>query len=229
MRKKLAQYEGQNIRLTGVFIEISYVREKDEYIALIKPVKKDGYVVADHAWITIGDSFKLLELDKFDVIQFDAQVEAYKKHGDQIDYGLKDMDKVTILKKGDGYNYINKIQQFSFTVIAEQQIKLYGQSSKIVKQDLTKPLARGINLQVGDKVTCRFMKASNNRLIFQLRTDHMETGEWVNKIIFNPIHNNQSLSVRGYFNIYIPHDIYSDLKRAFFKVMCTKTPLIEAA
>lgn len=228
MKNKLEKYLEKTLNLTGVFSEITFIKAKDMYSVLIKPVYMNGHVLCDHAWITVSENenpFKNMEINKLDEISFYATVEKYIKSGGREEYGLKQIKSVSIVRKGKCRDYLALMQHFNFCVVEEASVKVYGGKSKLVQQTLDKPLMQGVYLKKGEKIECEFVRVHEDKLEFRLRTENMKDGYWIRKIYFNPLKNGQTISVRGYFAIILPAQIYSDLKRAYFKIFCTKTVL----
>lgn len=231
MKMKLEQYVGKTLQLTGIFNEITYAKAAETYSVLIKPVFLNGHILCDHAWIAIpidDNPLKCLELNKFDEVKFEATVEKYVKSGYIEEYGFKQMQNVYVVKRGQGNDYLSLMQKFTFKVKSEANVKIFGGKSKVVKQVMDKPLMNGVYLKENEKITCEFVKIHNNQLEFRLRTESMREGYWVKKVYFNPVRNGQSISVRGYFSIALPPKVYSNLKRAYFKIFCTKTSIVAA-
>ena len=228
MKIKLAQYVGKKLQLTGIFNEITFAKAAGAYSVLIKPVYMNGHILCDHAWITISEEsnpFKKLEINKYDEIRFEATAEQYIKSGNVQEYGLKEIKYVEVVRKGNGNDYVSKMKNFSFRIKAEEKIKTFGGETKVIRQTMNKPLMSGIYLSEGENVTCEFTRVYKNRLEFKLRTEKMGEKYWVKKVYFNPLKTSQTLSVRGYFSILLPPQVYSDLKRAYFKIFCTKTEI----
>ena len=226
MKTKLAQYLGKKVQVTGIFNEITFAKTAGTYSVLVKPVYMNGHIFCDHAWIAIpaeNNPLKTMELDKYDEISFSAIVESYMKSGNVQDYGLKEMQDVKLVKKGNSNDYLAIMKHFSFKVKTEAKIKTFGGETKIMRQTMDKPLMNGVYLSEGDKVICEFVKVHKDRLEFKLQTEKMGKNYWIKKVYFNPIRTSQTLSVRGYFSIALPAQTYSDLKRAYFKIFCTKT------
>lgn len=226
MKNKLEKHIGKTLHLTGVFSEITFIKAKEAYSVLIKPVYMNGHVLCDHAWITISDNenpLKNMVIDKLDEISFYATVEKYIKSGGREEFGLKQMKSVSVVKKGKCRDYLALMQHFEFCVVDKAKIKVYGGESKIMQQTLDKPLMQGVYLKKGEKIECEFVRAHDDKLEFRIRTESMKEGYWIRKIYFNPLKNGQSISVRGYFSIILPAQTYSDLKRAYFKIFCTRT------
>lgn len=108
VRKKLEKI-GKKERHTyealygGVGFKVSY---RDHYlpVLLLKDVKHDGVVVADHLWVNYTKGFsKLGQLEDNDVIVFDGRLVTYEKgyytEKRQREYGLERPTKIHLLNE----------------------------------------------------------------------------------------------------------------------------------
>ena len=78
---------------------------------LIRDIKVDRELVADHQWFRLNQGFEGLDLEEGDTVIFNANVSAYikgylgkdkqlrKERSVQVDYQLTDLTNVSVLKK----------------------------------------------------------------------------------------------------------------------------------
>lgn len=110
MRERLGDYYDPSGRQTHYFTaQFQCFGKTDEgsNVALLVSVFKDGRWVCDHAWIHRSKQMKRLELEKGDIIEFQAVVGKYPRQGETIiraeertwDFSLEHICEMRILRK----------------------------------------------------------------------------------------------------------------------------------
>jgi len=106
------------MRLTGVAARFNRfgVIEASRMSVLLDDIVLNGKVLASHAWVPITNEFQSVEINRNDVIAFDADITVYIKRDGTMDYGLANMSDVTIINKSRHRLTVDRIKHFSFIV-----------------------------------------------------------------------------------------------------------------
>lgn len=111
MRMNLFAKE-ENLRYTGTFVRYGCLHKYGIRLTtvLIRNIKSNNELVADHQWFKIDQGFDQLLLQSGDVVSFDADVAAYikgykgknkqlkKEKNIELDYRLTNITNVSVIK-----------------------------------------------------------------------------------------------------------------------------------
>lgn len=110
MREKLGHFENTCQKFTATFGGWGTRRKyRDEKTVLLKNLKVNEELVADHVWLAAPVDFELLKLNKGSLLEFNAVVKPYLKdtlfnqtglvHKQELDYTLTEIRDVRLLSE----------------------------------------------------------------------------------------------------------------------------------
>ncbi|WP_290033869.1 hypothetical protein [Ligilactobacillus cholophilus] len=122
---------------TGVFERTGFKSYKDKYspTILLKDIKMDNELLADHLWINYGKNFlKLGKLEKGDLIQFDGRVSTYHKgyylEGNVKDYHIERPTKVKLLSNNHEFIELPTENKIIIGMILTENEKFYSKNNR---------------------------------------------------------------------------------------------------
>lgn len=216
MRTGLEKFKGQTLVFSAFFHRFGYKRG-DSLAVLIEKVYHDGVMVTEHTWVPYSDEFRNLEINSGDHICFEATVTDYEK-ADSMDFGLKDAKNIHILNACGKKVSLDDISHFVFSVQPEMSVwrRIKG-DKKEFRQDSDLEIQENVTIVPGDVVEIELLKIRDNGAMeyaWKIERD----GRWNKGAIFNPIKYGQALIVYGFYQIYLPEEIYFTIKDYFFKL-----------
>lgn len=221
MREELATYLNQEIPIRAYFHRFGYKRNNTLSV-LIEKVYYKNEMVTEHTWIEYSEEFKNLDINSGDLISFDATVVQYEKK-ESTDYGLANIRNIKILSKCGKDINLDSITHFEFNVESERTVwkKIKGEK-RIFKHNAELEIQDDVTILPDDKIEIELYKIKENGLLeYAWKVDRLD--RWNKGAYFNPITYGQALVVYGFYQIYLPEEIYFAIKDFYFKLMFSKT------
>lgn len=220
MRTNLEKFKGQTLVFSAFFHRFGYKRG-DSLAVLIEKVYHNGIMVTEHTWVPYSDEFKNLDINSGDQICFEATVTDYEK-ADSMDFGLKDAKNIHVLNACGKNVSVKDITHFVFEIQPEMSVwKRIKGDKKEFRQNSDLEVQENVTIIPGDVVEIELLKIRDNGAMeyaWKIERD----GRWNKGAIFNPIKYGQALIVYGFYQIYLPEEIYFIIKDYFFKLGYSK-------
>lgn len=224
MREELATYLNQEIPIHAYFHRFGYKRNNTLSV-LIEKVYYNSEMVTEHTWIEYFDEFKNLDINSGDMISFDATVVQYEKK-DSTDYGLTNIKNIKILDHCGKNTYLNDILHFEFKVEPEQTVwKEIKGDKRVFKHNSNLEIQDDVTILPNDNIEIELYKIKENGYIeYAWKVDRI--GRWNKGAFFNPISYGQALVVYGFYQLYLPEEIYFAIKDFYFKMIFSHTDIV---
>jgi hypothetical protein len=224
MRKELAAYQGQEITVRAYFHRFGYKRNNTLSV-LVEKVYYENDMLTEHSWIEYTDEFKNLDINSGDLISFNATVVQYEKK-ESTDYGLSNINNIKILSKCGREINISNILHFTFDVQPERDVwKEIKGDKRVFKHNADLEIQDDVTILPDDKIEIELYKIKENGFLeYAWKVERI--GRWNKGAFFNPITYGQALVVYGFYQIYLPEEIYFAIKDYYFKFMFSKTDLV---
>lgn len=223
MRDELKQYNGEELELTGFFHRLGYIGG-DALSLLIEKVSLDGRVITEHVWVPYSEELKELDINSGDSILFNATVARYEKK-EGVDYGLSNINNIRILSKSGKEVKVGDIKYNKFTVAKRS---LAWSSIKGTKKRFTHnknlEVQPDITISVGDTIEIELVKIKEAGYM-EFAWKASSHRRWNKGAFFNPVRYGQAIVIYGFYQIFIPEEIYFQMKDFYFKTFFTKTEI----
>lgn len=224
MRDLLAIYKNKEINVRAYFHRFGYKRNNTLSV-LVEKVFYDDLMLTEHSWIEYSDEFKNLDINSGDLISFNATVVQYEKK-ESTDYGLANIKNIKVLSKCGKDVTIDSILHFEFSVQAEKNVwkeikgdkRTFIHNSELEVQD-------DVTILSDDEIEIELYKIKENGFL-EYAWKVKRIGRWNKGAFFNPLTYGQALVVYGFYQIYLPEEIYFSIKDFYFKFMFSKTDLV---
>lgn len=221
MRDILKPLENEEITVKAYFHRFGYKRNNSLSV-LVEKVSFNDILLTEHTWIEYSEEFKNIEINSGDQISFTATVVQYtKKEG--TDYGFANIKNIKVLSHCGKSTDLNTIKYFKFTIPEQQTVwkEIKGEKRTFVHNSELE-IQEDVTIKAGDIIEIELHKIKNTGYMeYVWRIERHD--RWNKGAFFNPISYGQALVVYGFYQIYLPEDIFFAIKDFYFKLMFSKT------
>lgn len=228
-REELKEYKGKVVRLTACFSRFGYADQETNERGvpiLVKDIKLDGEPFSDHAWILTNDELKGIEIDNFDLIEFDTRIGQYVSGMPYFTWGYKldGISNIRVISKSRTTVKIEDIYQLTSSLNPTTRISYTeGRLNKLKRRfpNLSKDIA---SLMEAPKVYLLLDEIdSNGSIHFKYSlTPLAQLNQYKSGAIFDQSERNKVV-VMNTGIIQLPQREYTTLSNFYFKNKYTKT------
>ncbi len=220
MRKELELFKGKTLTFNAYFHRFGYMRSNTLSV-LVEKVCLGNTMVTEHAWLEYVEAFKDISINSGDKITFTATIIEYdKKEG--TDYGLANIKNIEVVEKIGRGTALADVEHHTFKVQQERNVwrQIKGDKKNFI-HDASLEVQENTTILPDDKIEIELIKIKDGGYMeYAWKVERLE--RWNKGAFFNPLYFGQAIVVYGFYQIYLPDDLYFKMKDFYFKTFFSK-------